>query len=217
MTEVTSLMTQSHQESRSFIEEFESLQDPDVLAKKLGFWKHPEYQELVANDEKRRAKRQVASVIMYSLDSGSQHAQLQALKQKRESKRKQKDKVVREFQQPKQKKVALSDAVEEKAIIEHLHSFLSDAPGKVMLSVPATSPVALRNLDARLSMSASASQQAPVLAIEDGVQGQAPNPCMNLQKQISCSSRLFLCALIVRDSCPCLPLQVEDFPTKSCV
>ena len=74
MREIAELFDSTTSESsEGFLRHFGSIVKPDELAKRLGVWRHPLYQEAVREGLRAKAKRQVLSVTMYCLDPSAQH------------------------------------------------------------------------------------------------------------------------------------------------
>ena len=145
-------------DSQAFMRCFASILNPDELAKQLGFWRHPLYQEAVQAGKKYRDKRMLAAILMYSLDPSSQHARLQAMKKKRERKRDQINSAVKQYRLKAaavRSRLPLQDAVEQDAIASHLETLASTEGRSFMLSVPKSQAMALQNLEASLAVSES--------------------------------------------------------------
>ena len=152
MREITPIF-ESEDDSRVMVECYGSIQNPDDMAKRLHFWRHHMYQEAVQENKGFKAKRQLASCLLYSLDTTAQHAQLQANRKKREQARNQQQKQVAAYRKRQEQptKLSLQDTLEQAVGMKHLEEFVSGQSRRIMLSVPADASASFRTLDASLS------------------------------------------------------------------
>ena len=153
MREITEIFDSKPDAQRQeFMQDFGSILKPDQMARQLGFFKHPLYAKAVDDGCGCRAKRQLASIFMYSLDIESQHAFLKSNKKKREQKTAKTKRAVEQWRKSKVPAVAFgSESIEQAALADHLITFLETQPSSVMLSVPSSESVAMKNLQAALA------------------------------------------------------------------
>ena len=164
MQEVTRIFESRDEGLRAeFLEAFSGILKPDVMASKLGFAKHPLYVKAIEEGLSGRAKRQLASVFMYSLDVESQHTFLKLKRKKREQKTGRMKRAVEKWRKSKEPPASFSSAsIEQAALADHLQGFLATQPRNIMLSVPASQTMGMQNLQASLTSSSqrvSGSQQ----------------------------------------------------------
>ena len=136
MREITEIFDSKPDAQRQeFMQDFGSILKPDQMARQLGFFKHPLYAKAVDDGCGCRAKRQLASIFMYSLDIESQHAFLKSNKKKREQKTAKTKRAVEQWRKSKVPAVAFgSESIEQAALADHLITFLETQPSSVMLS-----------------------------------------------------------------------------------
>ena len=78
------------------------------------------------DQKKYKEKRQLAALLVYSLDPSPQRAKLEASKKKREQQRKQTEKAVKAFRDKAvAQKLSLKSALEQAAITDHLQAYVS--------------------------------------------------------------------------------------------
>ena len=85
---------------------FQGNKRPDDMAKRLGFFRHPAYQEAIAEKFSSRKKLQLAEMLMYNLDGESQFAKMKGaatLRNKRRGHREAQEKAWRKQFETKQK------------------------------------------------------------------------------------------------------------------
>ena len=123
-------------EYRKYLELYTSLQQPDMLAKRLGFWKHPLYRAAIFEKQRSRTKMMLCQSIMYSLDAQSQYEGMTAVSKKRQEHHKRRAKVQEEWRKQFLCKEAFNEsAIEKAAMAEHMQVKL--VPGR-LYSMPST-------------------------------------------------------------------------------
>ena len=118
------------QDYSAYIGHLEDLSKADVLAKRLGFWRHPLWRR--ANDEKatNREKMLIAQSIMYSLDSVAQYDTMCAVAKARKKHRAVRENHAKKWRAQFQVKEAFSEAaIERFAMAEHMQARL--VPGRL--------------------------------------------------------------------------------------
>ena len=188
MREITEIFdSKPDVQQHEFMQDFGSVLKPDQMARQLGFFKHPLYVNAVEDGLRFGAKRQLASVFLYSLDIESQHAFLKINKKKREQKAGKTKRAVEQWRKSKVPAVAFgSESIEQAALADHLITFLESQPSSVMLSVPDSQSVAMKNLQAALAPPSSNVQgnqplqselePEPSRAVDDSIVVAAPVP-----------------------------------------
>ena len=123
-----------------FLQDFAGVLDPDMLARKLGFFKHPLYFQASEDRISFDQRRQLANMYMYSLDVHAQYRKMEQQKKKRDRKAAHKARIVETWRQNRSGKGAprvTGHRVQQEALADHLRAVLAKQPGSVMLSVPA--------------------------------------------------------------------------------
>ena len=143
-----------------FMCEFVRVLNPDHLAKRLGFFKHPLYLAATREEQSYQELRKLSSIIMYSLDIVAQHSKQEAKKKRRMRQHDRKARVIEKWQASKRPHEPLSaDLVERQALADHTHTAIANQPRTLVLSVPAGDSLPLRTLHTSL---AAANCEAPV-------------------------------------------------------
>lgn len=124
MPEVKAILSSAEKYS-SFLGKFEEISQPDHLAKRFGFWRHPLWQNACAEKFGKRKKMALVSSFLYSLDVESQYANLTSMKKAREkhaAKRKSIQEKWMAYFKPKRR--FSEAAVERSAMASHLQTHL---------------------------------------------------------------------------------------------
>ncbi|CAE7825398.1 SHE10 [Symbiodinium sp. CCMP2456] len=122
--EIRSLM-QIPVESSAFLSCFSEVESIDNIAKRFGFYKHPRWQQAIAEKQYKKKKIVLAGLMMYSMDIESQFSKMQSVKKAREKRARERDKVQKEWSLQFERKRKFSlEALQEVAMSDHLQEEL---------------------------------------------------------------------------------------------
>ncbi|CAE7204740.1 unnamed protein product [Symbiodinium sp. CCMP2592] len=112
----------SVEQYQNLLRQWPKILDPDDVSKRLGVWRHPQYQQAVEDKVGRKAKRILLSVLLYRLDPESQFASSSHVRKKRDQRARRLEKVKDSFFKQLNPEIAgwSSDNVERRAAAQHM-------------------------------------------------------------------------------------------------